>query len=1378
MNTRVFSLLLTVGLLVAFGVLQDVHLARVVADTCTSSGSPGVTTDKLDYEPGETVFITGEGFDCGAGLTVTVTWPPEDGRVDSAAVVAGGDGTFTYNYELGLDAISGAYTVDVLDTDGNVLASTVFYDTHFRFGHITWKQVAGNTVEFEFIVGFRRSFPFPCRNANLGDVCSFGGSGRLRFGDGASVTPNYTIIGVDVANDWLLGRASVQHTYPGPGPFTVFNATCCRISPPRHINNPNRFWRVEAIVNLNGGNTGNPKSLLPPIVDCPQDAVCRFTVAASDPDGHTIRFSKTSPASAWGSSNLKHPGEPGSGAPNLATIDPNTGIYSWDTTGATLNAGGETLYSTQVTIEDLDAQGNVTSKSAIDFFIRLVEPTEEPTTEVIEVPVMWCALEGSPSVEDPDGQGGSSTTDILKRRLQDVSDKIYLANKAQLIFRSAVPEGVFFEVFGDGVGDDDGKVEAGEIGWNQFPVIRDPTRPTDDPKGPGKLGDVAGAKEWNDAAQNCTAVWEFALEAAGLSGNPGIVAVNIRDFVESDGTSSGILGMGGTDSSNTGLLGGLVMRDEKLGDTGRHIIGHELGHALSLHHGNGINEDGDGDLDEDTEFTRKLKIVCVGVKSIPGNEEGVDDDNDGSIDEDGPEDTRNLMLNCYISNLLGGFLLRGTKLTVDESNLGDPNTQVGKIRTYAATPFVGDSILDAVLELPAAEALVDLSRVGIGVDQRGGVIVFSARASGPLSSAVDAGQTVLNYFFLLDLDNDPATGASSTVIGDEIGTPTTFQGAEFIFQAQVDVSGDNPQATPVVKQFQAGAFVQVVDPSIQARVGETVLEVLFESESSTGLKPIPQAFVELELDSALVGQIATPRFTGIAHDPNTGTVDTSDEKTASFVQPTFARCQVSPSSVVLGSVVTVDASGLPPNGTAELFLGSDLVATDPIDGLGDASIRFAIPEDTQTGNRLVTVGAQGTAITADCTLFLEAAPEFHVPPTPELGSTLTVAVGDTLTFDVEAFDRDAGDVVSLDVIGAPLVLGATFSSTPGNPATGSFSWTPGAGDVGIHPVTFTAIDDTGRSAPPHTIFIEVVANRPPIADANGRYEAKEGGIITLDGSGSSDPDGDPLSFEWEFQGESFFDVFADISMPDDFSGIATLTVDDGQGATDTDTATVAFINVPPAVDAGPDHQIFSGDTVTKEITFSDPGVNDAPWAYSIDWGLSTSTMGTTTDQSVSITADHQYFVPAEYTVEVCITDKDGGVGCDIQVVTVSPVAVAIDIKPGSDPNSINPDGKGRIPVALLSAADFDAPTSVDRESVTFGPTGQESSMHRRGKKDVPNCGAEDVNSDGLLDLVCHFKTHDAGFQEGDAEGVLRGQTVVGVHIEGGDSVRVVPPQKP
>lgn len=121
-----------------------------------------------------------------------------------------------------------------------------------------------------------------------------------------------------------------------------------------------------------------------------------------------------------------------------------------------------------------------------------------------------------------------------------------------------------------------------------------------------------------------------------------------------------------------------------------------------------------------------------------------------------------------------------------------------------------------------------------------------------------------------------------------------------------------------------------------------------------------------------------------------------------------------------------------------------------------------------------------------------------------------------------------------------------------------------------------------------------------------------------------------------------------------------------------------------------------------------------------------------------------------------------------RVVALVVIEVDIDIKPGSYPNSINLKSRGVIPVAILSTPFFDATSEVDTASLTFGATGDEESLA------FCNPSAEDVNGDGLLDQVCHFRTQDTGFECGDTQGILRGQTVDGVPLQGSDSVRIVP----
>ena len=83
-------------------------------------------------------------------------------------------------------------------------------------------------------------------------------------------------------------------------------------------------------------------------------------------------------------------------------------------------------------------------------------------------------------------------------------------------------------------------------------------------------------------------------------------------------------------------------------------------------------------------------------------------------------------------------------------------------------------------------------------------------------------------------------------------------------------------------------------------------------------------------------------------------------------------------------------------------------------------------------------------------------------------------------------------------------------------------------------------------------------------------------------------------------------------------------------------------------------------------------------------------------------------------------------------------------------------------------AGINALMQVDQKSLTFGSTGDEASLAFCNPK------GEDVNGDGLKDLVCHFYTQKTGFQCGDTEGILKGQTLDSTLFEGRDSVRIVP----
>lgn len=97
-------------------------------------------------------------------------------------------------------------------------------------------------------------------------------------------------------------------------------------------------------------------------------------------------------------------------------------------------------------------------------------------------------------------------------------------------------------------------------------------------------------------------------------------------------------------------------------------------------------------------------------------------------------------------------------------------------------------------------------------------------------------------------------------------------------------------------------------------------------------------------------------------------------------------------------------------------------------------------------------------------------------------------------------------------------------------------------------------------------------NTPPVADAGPDQEVTVGTTVQLDGSGSRDPDGDPLNFMWEILAKPTGSVAAlsnpRIARPTfvaDKAGTYTvkLTVNDGRGGSDTAQVTITAVEAPP-----------------------------------------------------------------------------------------------------------------------------------------------------------------------------------------------------------------------
>jgi hypothetical protein len=197
-----------------------------------------------------------------------------------------------------------------------------------------------------------------------------------------------------------------------------------------------------------------------------------------------------------------------------------------------------------------------------------------------------------------------------------------------------------------------------------------------------------------------------------------------------------------------------------------------------------------------------------------------------------------------------------------------------------------------------------------------------------------------------------------------------------------------------------------------------------------------------------------------------------------------------------------------------------------------------------------------------------------------------------LNFLVSATDAD-NTVPSLSA--APLPTGANFTNH--GDGTGTFDWTPNYTQVGVYNVWFVASD--GLLADSELVAITVTnTNRRPIANAGpDQSNLPAGQLVQLDGTGSSDPDSEPLTYSWVQVAGLSVTLSGATSATPTFTPVALdtyrfeLTVFDGIDYSLPDTVSILVVNgAPPqavtnfTIQRVSDELHFTWSPVTLDIT--------------------------------------------------------------------------------------------------------------------------------------------------------------------------------------------------
>ena len=387
-----------------------------------------------------------------------------------------------------------------------------------------------------------------------------------------------------------------------------------------------------------------------------------------------------------------------------------------------------------------------------------------------------------------------------------------------------------------------------------------------------------------------------------------------------------------------------------------------------------------------------------------------------------------------------------------------------------------------------------------------------------------------------------------------------------------------------------------------------------------------------------------------------------------FTDAGSGLCHDAPSST---NHAPVAAPGGPYAGTEGTSVAFDGRASSDSDGdaltyawtFGDSSTGSgATPSHTYADNGAFTVtltvtdGRGGVSVPVTTTATIDNAAAVVT------AAAQTATVAESFTFSATFTDAGANDGPwSYTIVWGDSSAQTTGSATTqSTPITASHTYAA----TGTDTVQLTVSDKDGGAGVAKAVVTVAATNHPPTAAPGGPYSGTEGSAVSFTGSGSSDPDGDALTYAWSFgDATTGTGIAPSHTYGDNGSYSVTLTVTDARGAASAPATTTATIaNVAPAVSTGANQTATAGTAVTLNATFVDPGVSDAPWSYTIDWGDGSGpASGSAASQASPIAATHVYAAAGTALVSVTVTDKDGAAGAATATMTITQPAAGVTL---------------------------------------------------------------------------------------------------------------------
>jgi hypothetical protein len=329
----------------------------------------------------------------------------------------------------------------------------------------------------------------------------------------------------------------------------------------------------------------------------------------------------------------------------------------------------------------------------------------------------------------------------------------------------------------------------------------------------------------------------------------------------------------------------------------------------------------------------------------------------------------------------------------------------------------------------------------------------------------------------------------------------------------------------------------------------------------------------------------------------------------------------------------------------------------------------------------------------------------NVAPVANAGANQSVVLG-TVTLDASTSSDANGDTLTYKwaLLSKPTnsnaVLAAATSAKP------TFT----ADTAGVYVFSLQVNDGKLDSPVITTTVTASAANVAPVANT-GPIQSVSTGLVTLDGSGSTDANNDTLTYKWVLVGKpigSAAVLSSTTSAKPTFTAdvvgvyVASLVVSDGKLSSDTaiTTVTVSAANVAPVANAGAYQNVVAGNTATLDGSASSDANGDA---LTYKWVMISKPLTSTAVLSSDTATRPTFLADRSGTYVFSLQVSDSKVSSALSYVTIS--AGAANVAPVANAGVAQTVARGAT-VTLDGSASSDAngDTLIYTWTMTYRPT--------------------------------------------------------------------------